>query len=229
MIAVQIVHNQQPLRAIPHAGQTYVEVPPVGAYSIRLRNPGASRLLVVLSVDGRNVLDGKSAGYDGLGYVLDAYTTVDVPGFLVNGETAAKFTFSTAEDAYVAVMGDGTRNVGVIGAAVFREKAEVAIRATWSARSPDDSYHRASAVLRSASGGSKGISASVGTAFGQATDWRTRVVDFQRATTSPAEVVTLRYATREQLVAWGVPVDTAPVPSAFPASEGCPPPAGWRG
>ncbi len=71
----------------------------------------------------------------------------------------------------------------------------------------------------------------VGTAYGQETSFFTTTVDFARATSAPMLVAELRYATRERLKSWGVKLDQENTPfarpSAFPASQGCPAPAGW--
>lgn len=71
----------------------------------------------------------------------------------------------------------------------------------------------------------------VGTAYGEETTFETRSVDFERATTTPWEVLTVRYATKARLESWGVPVSdmrAQTAPSAFPAEEAsCPPPPGW--
>ena len=74
--------------------------------------------------------------------------------------------------------------------------------------------------------------ADIGTSYGKEVAFHTVSVGFEKATVAPAQVITIRYATREKLKSWGVLVDapaSSPKPSAFPASEGCPAPANWRG
>jgi hypothetical protein len=78
-------------------------------------------------------------------------------------------------------------------------------------------------------------SLDLGTGYGSRQTQHTTFVSFERASSSPSFVVTLRYAVRAKLAEWGVPVD-APVavapaaPSAFPAAPGfAQPPAGWGG
>lgn len=82
--------------------------------------------------------------------------------------------------------------------------------------------------------GAAGAAIDVGTAYGRADTFHTTTTTFQRASTSPALVLTMRYGTTAKLREWGVPVDApAPptVPNAFPASAPgyAPAPAGWRG
>jgi hypothetical protein len=80
-------------------------------------------------------------------------------------------------------------------------------------------------------------SIDVGTGYGHEVDFETTSVAFERATDEPAVVLCLRYAVKERLQSWGVPVnrmkrpDRKPSPRAFPVSQGpsVPPPPGWRG
>jgi hypothetical protein len=70
----------------------------------------------------------------------------------------------------------------------------------------------------------------VGTGYGQEVEFHTTTVEFDREH-DPCEVLTLRYATRERLQSWGVPVKKMKHPerpNAFPA-EGCPAPHDWGG
>ncbi len=71
----------------------------------------------------------------------------------------------------------------------------------------------------------------VTTGYGAKTEMHTCSVSFQRATQAPAEVVSLRYATREKLLSWGVPVNQGvPArPNPFPGGYGVPAPTGWTG
>lgn len=73
----------------------------------------------------------------------------------------------------------------------------------------------------------------LGTAYGRVESFHTTTVGFERATTAPALVLTLRYGVVEKLREWGVPVDQPAVvesPNPFPAAPGyVPSPPGWRG
>ncbi len=73
--------------------------------------------------------------------------------------------------------------------------------------------------------------ADVGTGYGKEMAFQTKSIDFERATTQPAEVLCLRYATKERLQSWGVPIDQAQTqPDPFPnESRGVPAPPGWGG
>ncbi|MEP7119374.1 MAG: hypothetical protein ABJE95_00465 [Byssovorax sp.] len=75
---------------------------------------------------------------------------------------------------------------------------------------------------------------SLGTAFGERREAKITSTTFERATTSPATVISLRYEHREALRALGIPIDdlaTRETANPFPAEPGpfAKPPPGWRG
>lgn len=280
---ISILHNGCPLREFRHKGELHVEAPPAGDYVVRLTNDHPARRMAVLSVDGVNAVNGVDAGFDGPGYVLQPWGSIDVPGWYRDGKEVAAFSFQEQGQGYAVQTGRGIQNIGVIGVAVFNEKVQIAvppivIREEHHHHHHDHWPHRlwptphwplqpvwCGDVLRSCSvmsevtssisdvpGGEPMLSmdsapersaprimnasnitntVDVGTAYGQVTAFHTVNVTFERASASPSEIVILRYATRERLKSWGVPVDE-PVqtkPQAFPAAQGCPPPPNWRG
>jgi hypothetical protein len=90
-------------------------------YSIVLRNNTSVRLEVVLSVDGLDVLDGKSASFAKRGYIMDPRDEVEVDGFRQSLDEVAAFRFGSVRGSYVGQKTGDTRNVGVIGIALFNE------------------------------------------------------------------------------------------------------------
>ena len=121
---VEIVQGGRVLRTRRHLGQVYAEVPGEGDYVVRLSNESHRRRLAIVSVDGANVVNAEAAGFDGPGYVVGPWQTVEIPGYRRSDASVAKFCFGEREDSYVAKVGRGTANVGVIGVAVFDEKVE---------------------------------------------------------------------------------------------------------
>ncbi len=120
---VDIVQGGRVLRKHTHEGQSYFEVPQAGEYQIRLRNTTGVRKLAVLSVDGVNVVDGETAGYEGTGYVLGAYQTANIKGWRRTDSEVAAFQFDASTQSYANKTGRGTKNTGVIGVALFDEAA----------------------------------------------------------------------------------------------------------
>jgi hypothetical protein len=91
-------------------------------YSIVVRNKTAFRLEVVLSVDGLDVLDGKKASVRKRGYIMKPHQRLVVDGFRQSTEAVAAFRFSPVRESYAAEKYHQTKNVGVIGVAVFNER-----------------------------------------------------------------------------------------------------------
>src|SRR5262245_48787825 len=112
-----------------HDGERHVAGEPGREYEIRLRNQGGGRLLAVTSVDGVNVITGKTAAPVGSGYVLDPWAVVDIDGWRKSMEQVAAFYFTALPDSYAARTGRPD-NVGVIGVALFRENMPVPLAST---------------------------------------------------------------------------------------------------
>lgn len=89
-------------------------------YEVRLENRTKKRIEVVLSVDGLNVLNGKSASPKQRGFILEPKETYDVDGFRKDNTTARSFVLGSVANSKAAAKG-GASNVGVIGLAVFEE------------------------------------------------------------------------------------------------------------
>jgi hypothetical protein len=111
----------QPLALYQKDGRSYVAGRPGARYAIRLSNQTGARVLVVLSVDGINIVSGETAHWNQTGYVLDAYATYDIAGWRKSDSAVAAFEFAALRDSYAARTGR-PGNVGVIGMAVFFEK-----------------------------------------------------------------------------------------------------------
>jgi hypothetical protein len=110
------------LETYSHHGRRYVPGEPGHRYALRLSNRTGERVLVVLSVDGVNAVTGQTAGSDQAGYVLDAWQTTEIAGWRKSYSDIAQFVFTALDDSYAARTGRPD-NVGVIGMAVFRERA----------------------------------------------------------------------------------------------------------
>jgi hypothetical protein len=91
-------------------------------YSIVIKNLCKSRLVLVLSVDGLDVLDGKPASMSKQGYVIAPGETLEIKGWRTSPDRVARFRFSTVSGSYANLRHGAHRNVGVIGLAVFDEK-----------------------------------------------------------------------------------------------------------
>jgi len=104
-----------------HRGRAYVAGAPGSRYGLRVSNRTGERVLVVLSVDGVNVLSGETARFGQGGYVLGPYQSCDVNGWRKSDAQVAAFVFSGLAQSYAARTGR-PGDVGVIGMAVFTER-----------------------------------------------------------------------------------------------------------
>jgi hypothetical protein len=100
----------------------FVEGKAGGSYSIAVKNVCKSRIQVVISVDGLDVLDGKPAGTSRPGYVISPGETLEIKGFRTSYDAVAAFKFSSVSQSYANTRHGDTRNVGVIGLAAFLER-----------------------------------------------------------------------------------------------------------
>jgi hypothetical protein len=109
------------LPGVKHEGKIYVAATEGERYSIRVKNTTPRRLLVVLTVDGRNAIDGEPGRVDGSGHVLEPFAEFVFKGWRQTSDAVAAFRFGVKEDSYSSQMGS-PENVGIIGVAVFEEK-----------------------------------------------------------------------------------------------------------
>ena len=91
-------------------------------YSIVLRNETDYRLEAVMSVDGLDVMDGQPASLGKRGYILRPRQQVVVDGWRRSLQSVAAFRFSSVRDSYAEWKHGDSRNVGVIGVAIFNER-----------------------------------------------------------------------------------------------------------
>lgn len=103
-------------------GRRFVAASKGGSYIIVVKNRSKSALEIVASVDGLDVMDGKTAGFSKRGYIVDAGETLEIDGFRTSQSKIAAFEFSGVSNSYANLKHGDTRNVGVIGLAVFTQK-----------------------------------------------------------------------------------------------------------
>ena len=204
--------DREPLTEYGHNGKIYVAGERGQAYSLQLRNPTNLPVLAVVSVDGVNVLDGKTASYAGAGYVIPAYGTAEIKGWRKSLSEVARFNFSGTDQSYATRTGRAA-NVGVIGAALFRMKTPPPPGLRRSESFESSSADQMGALAPSSSRVEQ--KQSIGTGHGPREQSQVSTVEFERASSRPDEVLTVRYDTHRALVAKGVILEAAE-PSAFP-------------
>ena len=221
-----------------HKGQTWIEGRYNSDYVIEVTNHSWQRMCVILSVDGLCVCDGKPASFDSDGFVVDPGSTVTVPGWLVNTQQAAKFVFGSKNSSYASEMAQNTDNVGVIGAAWFDEEVKysaqpfVGTAPLFGGSSTTVGALSNGIVGQSLASNSIAASGSMGTGFGDSTNFNTTQVSFKKRSKQPVLVQSIFYDSADALQRMGIRLrDRQPSPTrvAFPGSEPsyCKPPPSW--
>lgn len=118
---LQVLVHGKPVREYQHEGKLFLEGRKNSDFTIRLKNLTRERILAVVSIDGLSIITGEEASVKDGGYVLGPLETLNIPGWSLNNDEVARFFFHKAAESYAAKTGK-PRNVGVVGAAIFKEK-----------------------------------------------------------------------------------------------------------
>jgi hypothetical protein len=236
LVDLQVVDREtgQPLRTWRHDGRLFVAGQPGARYALRVTNHTGGRVLVVMSVDGVNIITGQTAGYGQTGYVFSPYQSFDVSGWRKSETEVAAFTFAPLPQSYAARTGR-PGDIGVIGVAAFRERLvvpvapvavapataskpgrrsdaanEVSEMVVTGARASSPATPPAPAARAAATAASDLVVTAqrreekLGTAHG-AREWSvSTTVAFERATSYPQLIRRIEYDTFDNLVAGGV-------------------------
>ena len=222
-----------------HEGRAYVVGKPGNEYQVTIRNQRGEDVLAVVSVDGVNVMNGATASPDQSGYILSPWRRYDIRGWRKTLDEIASFYFTSLGDSYAART-DRPQNVGVIGVALFQRKhpeprSEDAVGAP-AREAPSLLKRESSEAQRQAPAGSTNVqvrpstapSAPLGTGHGRREESHVVWVDFDRASDTPAETITIYYDSYRNLLARGIlqPTYGRRDPDPFPNATFAPDP--WR-
>lgn len=213
-----------------HEGRAYVAGKPGNEYQLVLRSRSGEDLLTVASVDGVNVVTGETASPRQSGYVISPWRTQEIRGWRKDLSRTAAFYFTALPDSYAARTGRPD-NVGAIGVAVFRRKPQEpapAISQPLSrAPAPCDACGRMQEKSASSDAApARAAEAPLGTGHGRNETSYARRVEFERASSEPAETIVVYYDSARNLVARGIlpaPRVPRPAPNPFPGFVPDPP------
>jgi hypothetical protein len=252
-------HTGRTLPVHFYRGDYWVEGTPGVPYAIRVRNATGERLLAVMSVDGVNVLSGETAAITQSGYVFDAGRQSDIAGWRKSNAEIAAFEFTASPNSYAERTGRPA-DVGEIGVALFRERpAPVYVPQVVPQPAPWPGYNGRKDRHQEKSNGSAAAGAGspearndsyqgtpqarspveprLGTGHGGRETSVVSNTTFERASSSPVEVIRIRYDSHENLVGMGVLREWRrprhePRPNPFPESRVgygyVPDPPHWR-
>jgi hypothetical protein len=235
------LYDRTEQRTLPiywHMGNAYVVGSPGNEYQISVRNAAGVDVLAVVSVDGINVVSGETAAPNQTGYVIDQWQQMEIAGWRKNLSRTAAFYFTSLGDSYAARTGR-PNHAGVIGAALYRRKPDpVAFAPERSAQSDaagprDRTESSANSSPQSSAPSSQAAPShraeksqddrranTLGTGHGRQEPSPARYTTFERATSSPEEVIRIYYDSHANLVARGVIAsqpwrDPQPFPGRF--------------
>lgn len=228
-------------------GECWVAGRPGARYSIMIQNRRGERLLAVTAVDGINVISGETGAWGQSGYVFSPGESYEIAGWRKSNAEIAAFNFTAAANSYAERTGRPA-NVGVIGVALFLERpvrvpryeafdrrsaesgyaqnriegaaADSPARAASPSPSPAAGAPKAEEVKPYASLSNAAPAPKLGTGHGPRETSYVQDTTFDRLSSTPNEVIKIRYDSYENLVAMGVvpsrPWQSAPNP--FPDS-----------
>jgi hypothetical protein len=221
------VHDRAENRALPvyfHGGRYYVVGKPGNEYQVSIRNRQSVDIMTVVSVDGINAVSGEAADWGQTGYVFGPGMSYSISGWRKSLQRVARFFFTEFDNTYAARTGR-PENIGVIGIAVFRRKAEPAVGLGRPHELKRDFDRRESAntdaqplPAQSASEYSVNVPGrqpaaapaplgkekNLGTGHGAGEHSPVRYTSFERASASPDEVIAIYYDSYRNLLAQGI-------------------------
>jgi hypothetical protein len=210
-------------------GEYWVAGRPGARYSIMIQNHRGERILAVTAVDGINVISGETGAWGQSGYVFGPGESYEIAGWRKSDAEIAAFNFTAAGNSYAERTGRPA-SVGVIGVALFLERPSVPGYEAFDRRSAESGYAQnraqgaADSAGRAAPQSPQAASSApkleevkpnsslstpapaqkLGTGHGARESSYVQNTTFDRLSTTPNEVIKIRYDSYENLVAMGV-------------------------
>jgi hypothetical protein len=209
---MEILVGGTPLQEYAARGTSYIEALKGREYSIRLCNRTGERVAIALSVDGLNSIDARTtSAVEGAKWILEPYGSITLDGWQTSAATARRFVFTTEDRSYGAWLGK-TKNLGLVAAAVFREKRPRPIVYEDDERRKDSEEESLQGTAgagpapeargqKSAQPKPSGDLAATG--IGRQVDHQVHEVSFD-AEDAPSALLEIRYEYRDALVRLGV-------------------------
>lgn len=214
-VSVRLVCDDGPCAELSRGGERWVVGDYGQRYSVVVSNPSGVWVEAVVTVDGRNILDGYRASARSRGYLVPPRDSITIDGWRTSTQDVAAFRFTTIGDSYAGRVGD-TRDAGIIRVEVYPESTP---RPVWIPERPVpygdlDREGPRGVEKRGASEGAPAPRATadsfadrdwerggqnLGTQFGESRYSPVTERDFRRASSRPSQVLTIRYDDRDGL------------------------------
>lgn len=235
-----VTENGNTITEFSKDGLTFIEGRKGSEYKIKITNGTWTKIKVVISVDGLDIMTGKRATPNAGGYVLNAYETQLIDGWRINNDEVRKFFFTNQKNSYNAKTGNDTNNLGVIGIIGYKLHVQPIINEYYNSLNSGKYYvgglHETfsstlygSSLSTNMSMGATLLSkgnqpevrtraiASVGTGMGKVETSKVVTVNDIFESTPYASLM-MYYKTKKELEAMGIivaPVKSKPLPQAF--------------
>ena len=121
-VSMHVQVNGRACKEYTHKGMSFIEARHGTNYTVKIKNDNPYRVMAVLSVDGLDVVTGKPAEETNTGYIIDAYSSLDVKGYRISDDNSASFIFTSKGKSYVQQAKSNATNAGVIGLRTYKEK-----------------------------------------------------------------------------------------------------------
>ena len=121
-VSMHVQVNGRACKEYTHKGMSFIEARHGTNYTVKIKNDNPCRVMAVLSVDGLDVVTGKPAEETNTGYIIDAYSSLDVKGYRISDDNSASFIFTSKGKSYVQQAESNATNAGVIGLRTYKEK-----------------------------------------------------------------------------------------------------------
>jgi hypothetical protein len=232
---MEVLVDGMSLQEYAARGTRYIEALKGREYSVRLCNHTGGRVAVALSVDGLNSIDARTtSAVAARKWILGPYETITLDGWQTSSSTARRFFFTTEEQSYGAWLGK-TKNLGLIAAAVFREKQHQVVMQESHERRDEPRRQSAEgdasgapapeAKMKDSAAGESGMRSQpnpadnlAATGIGTETSHPVRQIFFD-SEDSPATVLELRYEYHASLVQLGVLPEDGRCPDSLTRRE----------
>lgn len=183
----------------------------------------SQKQLLLVSIDGLNVINGQPANFEQPGYVINRNTNyascANIAGWRKNLNEVAQFNFTESEYSYNNRTGNNNNNIGVIGIAVFDE-----LPSFYRKHYPDANhvYSESSKEDRASSGvpmpsaapptarleqkmrSMESEAPELGTGHGDRVESRVNKVQFKKGHENPHTILKITYKTYDELVRMGL-------------------------
>lgn len=129
-VSMHVQVNGRACKEYTHKGMSFIEARHGTNYTVKIKNDNPYRVMAVLSVDGLDVVTGKPAEETNTGYIIDAYSSLDVKGYRISDDNSASFIFTSKGKSYVQQAKSNATNAGVIGLRTYKENYTGCLTAT---------------------------------------------------------------------------------------------------